>query len=131
MRLRVVLYATAFLMWPLLVRPQTPTNASSSAPSSLPDTSNYPIAELMPTPPSGVLARLESKEQEKRGPIYTLTGDVRIDYNWDCCGLSIEYRRLALGSVRRKDNECCSVTFTLAGVASAGSQYFKRTERIF
>jgi LPS-assembly protein len=58
-------------------------------------------------------------------------GGVQVAYNWDCCGLSIEYRRLALGSVRRKDNECCSVTFTLAGVASAGSQYFKRAERIF
>jgi LPS-assembly protein len=58
-------------------------------------------------------------------------GDVQVAYNWNCCGLSVEYRQLALGSVRRNDNECCSVTFTLAGVGSAGSQYFKRSERIF
>jgi LPS-assembly protein len=58
-------------------------------------------------------------------------GGIQVAYNWNCCGVTVEYRRLALGSVRRNDNECCSVTFTLAGVASAGSQYFKRTERIF
>jgi LPS-assembly protein len=57
-------------------------------------------------------------------------GGIQVAYNWDCCGLSIEYRRLALGSVRN-ENECCAVSFTLAGVGAAGSQYFKRSERIF
>ncbi len=57
-------------------------------------------------------------------------GGIETTYNWDCCGLSVEYRRLALGSARN-ENECCSVSFTLAGVGSAGSQYFKRAERIF
>ena len=57
-------------------------------------------------------------------------GGIRAAYNWDCCGLTIEYRRLALGSVRN-ENECCSFSFTLAGVGSAGSQYFKHAERIF
>jgi LPS-assembly protein len=57
-------------------------------------------------------------------------GGIQVAYNWDCCGLTVEYRRLALGSVRN-ENECCSFTFTLAGVGSAGSQYFKRAERIF
>jgi LPS-assembly protein len=57
-------------------------------------------------------------------------GGIQTTYNWDCCGLSIEYRRLALGSVRN-ENECCSFSFTLAGVGSAGSQYFKHAERIF
>ena len=58
-------------------------------------------------------------------------GGIQVAYNWNCCGVTVEYRRLALGSVRRNDNECCSVTFTLAGVASAGSQYFKRTNESF
>ena len=57
-------------------------------------------------------------------------GGIRVAYNWDCCGLSIEYRRLALGSVRN-ENECCTFTFTLAGVGAAGSQYFKHSEQIF
>jgi LPS-assembly protein len=57
-------------------------------------------------------------------------GGIRVAYNWDCCGLSIEYRRLALGSVRN-ENECCTFTFTLAGVGAAGSQYFKHAEQIF
>jgi LPS-assembly protein len=57
-------------------------------------------------------------------------GGIQATYNWNCCGLSIEYRRLALGSVRN-ENECCSVRFSLAGVGAAGSQYFKRSERIF
>jgi LPS-assembly protein len=57
-------------------------------------------------------------------------GGIQASYNWDCCGLSIEYRRLALGSARN-ENECCTVRFTLAGVGAAGSQYFKRAERIF
>ena len=57
-------------------------------------------------------------------------GGIQTAYNWNCCGLSIEYRRLALGSARN-ENECCTVRFTLAGVGAAGSQYFKRAERIF
>ena len=57
-------------------------------------------------------------------------GGIRAAYNWDCCGLSVEFRRLALGSVRN-ENECCTFTFTLAGVGAAGGQYFKHSERIF
>jgi LPS-assembly protein len=56
-------------------------------------------------------------------------GGIQVAYNWDCCGLTVGFRRLALAV--RNENECCSVTFTLAGVGSAGSQYFKRAERIF
>jgi hypothetical protein len=37
-------------------------------------------------------------------------GGIRAAYNWDCCGLSIEYRRLALGSVRN-ENEMLHLYF--------------------
>jgi LPS-assembly protein len=57
-------------------------------------------------------------------------GQIQTSYNWNCCGLSIEYRRLALGSVRN-ENECCTVRFTLAGIGAAGNQYFRYADRIF
>jgi LPS-assembly protein len=54
-------------------------------------------------------------------------GGIQTSYNWDCCGLSVEYRRLALGSVRNENQY--SFNFTLAGVGAAGN--LKHSERIF
>lgn len=54
-------------------------------------------------------------------------GGLQASYNWDCCGLSIEYRRLALGSVRNENSY--SFNFTLAGVGAAGN--LKHSEQIF
>ena len=54
-------------------------------------------------------------------------GGIQSSYNWDCCGLSVEYRRLALGSVRNENQY--SFSFTLAGVGAAGN--LKHSERIF
>jgi len=48
-------------------------------------------------------------------------------YNWDCCGLSLEYRRFALGAVRN-ENEY-RFTFTLANVGAFGN--LKRQERLY
>jgi LPS-assembly protein len=48
-------------------------------------------------------------------------------YNWDCCGLSLEYRRFALGAVRNENQYRFS--FTLANVASFGN--LKRQERLY
>ena len=53
-------------------------------------------------------------------------GGIQSSYNWDCCGLSVEYRRLALGSVRNENQY--SFNFTLAGVGAAGN--LKHSERI-
>jgi LPS-assembly protein len=82
MRARTFLFITALMLCHLQLRPQTLTKQfpSASGPSSLPDAPDYPIAEVVAAPPSGVLARLESKQQEKHGSVYTLTGEVRIDY---------------------------------------------------
>jgi LPS-assembly protein len=82
MRVRTFLFITALMLCHLQLRPQTLTKQfpSASGPSSLPDAPDYPIAEVVAAPPSGVLARLESKQQEKHGSVYTLTGEVRIDY---------------------------------------------------
>ncbi len=54
-------------------------------------------------------------------------GGIQASYNWDCCGLSVEYRRLALGAVRNENQY--SFNFTLAGVGAAGN--LKHSERIF
>jgi len=48
-------------------------------------------------------------------------------YNWDCCGLSLEYRRFALGAVRN-ENEY-RFTFTLANVGAFGN--LRRQERLY
>ena len=46
-------------------------------------------------------------------------GGAQTTYNWDCCGITLEYRRLALGSLRNENYE--SFNFTLAGVGTAGN----------
>jgi LPS-assembly protein len=48
-------------------------------------------------------------------------------YIWDCCGLSLEYRRFALGSVRNENQYRFS--FTLANIGAFGN--LKRQERLY
>jgi len=48
-------------------------------------------------------------------------------YNWDCCGLSMEYRRFALGAVRNENEYRFS--FTLANVGTFGN--LRRQERLY
>ena len=48
-------------------------------------------------------------------------------YNWDCCGVSMEYRRFALGSVRNENQ--FRFAFTLANIGTFGN--LRRHERIF
>jgi len=54
-------------------------------------------------------------------------GALQTSYNWDCCGLAMEFRRLALGSVRNENQ--FRFSFTLLNVASFGNM--KRQERLF
>ena len=44
---------------------------------------------------------------------------VQTAYNWDCCGLSVEYRRFALGSVRNENQ--FRFNFALANIGSFGN----------
>ena len=48
-------------------------------------------------------------------------------YTWDCCGVSLEYRRFALGSVRNENQYRFS--FTLANIGSFGN--LRRQERLY
>ncbi|PYX33865.1 MAG: hypothetical protein DMG80_04415 [Acidobacteria bacterium] len=51
----------------------------------------------------------------------------QITHNWDCCGLSVEYRRFALGLVRNENQ--FRFAFSLANVGAFGN--LKRQERLY
>ncbi len=57
---------------------------------------------------------------------------VQTSYNWDCCGVSLEYRRFALGSSEanfsRNENQF-RFTFALANVGAFGN--LRRQEKLF
>ena len=52
---------------------------------------------------------------------------VQTSYNWDCCGLSVEYRKYELGSVRNEN--AYRFNFTLVNIGTAGN--LRRAERLF
>lgn len=54
-------------------------------------------------------------------------GGAQASYNWNCCGLTLEYRRLALGPERNENFE--SFNFTLAGIGTAGN--INRSQSIY
>jgi LPS-assembly protein len=52
---------------------------------------------------------------------------IQASYNWNCCGLAVEYRKFELGSVRNEGTYRFS--FTLANIGAAGN--LRRAERLF
>ena len=54
-------------------------------------------------------------------------GAIQTSYNWDCCGLSVEYRKFQLGNTRNEN--VYRFNFTLAGIGTAGN--LRRAERLF
>jgi len=54
-------------------------------------------------------------------------GSGQLTYNWDCCGINLEYRRYALATVRNENQYRFS--FTLANIGSFGN--LRRGERLF
>ncbi len=54
-------------------------------------------------------------------------GAFQWSYNWDCCGVSMEFRRFALGSVRNENQ--FRFAFTLANIGTFGN--LRRQERLF
>jgi LPS-assembly protein len=52
---------------------------------------------------------------------------VQSSYNWNCCGLSLEYRKYDLGTVR--NDGTYSFNFTLANIGTAGN--LRRAESLF
>lgn len=58
---------------------------------------------------------------------YLQYATAQTSYNWDCCGLSLEYRRFALGAVRNENQYRFS--FTLANIGAFGN--LRRQERLY
>ena len=54
-------------------------------------------------------------------------GSAQLAYNWDCCGVNVEYRRFSLAQVR-KENQF-RFTFALANIGAFGN--LRRGERLF
>ena len=54
-------------------------------------------------------------------------GALQTSYNWNCCGLSLEYRKYELGAARNEN--VYRFNFTLANIATAGN--LRRAERLF
>ena len=54
-------------------------------------------------------------------------GSFQSSYNWDCCGLSMEYRRFALGTVRNENQ--FRFAFTLANIGTFGN--LRRQDKLF
>jgi LPS-assembly protein len=52
---------------------------------------------------------------------------IQTAYNWNCCGLNVEYRRFALGAVRNENQ--FRFTFALANIGALGN--LRRQERLF
>jgi len=52
---------------------------------------------------------------------------VQVTYNGNCCGLSLEYRRIALGQVRTENQ--FRIAFTIANIGTFGN--LRRQEKIF
>jgi LPS-assembly protein len=52
---------------------------------------------------------------------------IQSSYNWNCCGLSVEYRKYDLGTVR--DEGAYRFNFTLANIGTAGN--LRRAESLF
>jgi LPS-assembly protein len=54
-------------------------------------------------------------------------GSAQMTYNWDCCGINLEYRRFALGQVRNENQ--FRFSFALANIGAFGN--LGRRERLF
>lgn len=52
---------------------------------------------------------------------------IQTAYNWNCCGIAVEYRKFELGQVRNTPGY--RFNFTLANIGAAGD--LRRTERLF
>jgi LPS-assembly protein len=54
-------------------------------------------------------------------------GAIQASYNWNCCGLSVEYRKYELGTARNENSY--RFNFTLANIGTAGN--LRRTQQVF
>lgn len=101
----------------------TVTKVTSSA------TSNFSQMRVLlgygsPTRPGLALGGGAGIDLKERDAQYTT---LQAGYNWNCCGLSVEFRQYNLGPVR--DENSYRFNFTLANIGSAGN--LRRSEALF
>src|SRR3954468_21800052 len=73
----------------------------------------------------GLSAAISASVDANKGLIQS--SGVQGNYNWDCCGVSLEYRRNALGPLRTEDQ--FRFSFTLINIGTFGS--LQNNDRIF
>ena len=73
----------------------------------------------------GLSAAFSASVDGNRGVIQS--SGMQGNYNWDCCGVSVEYRRSALGPLRTEDQ--VRFSFTLTNIGTFGS--LQRNDRLF
>ncbi len=73
----------------------------------------------------GLSAAVTASVDGARGVIQS--SGVQSNYNWDCCGVSVEYRRSGLGPLKTEDQ--VRFNFTLINIGTFGS--LSRNDRIF
>jgi LPS-assembly protein len=54
-------------------------------------------------------------------------GAIQVSYNWNCCGVSVEYRKYELGTARNDNGY--RFNFTLANIGSAGN--LRHSDQVF
>jgi LPS-assembly protein len=54
-------------------------------------------------------------------------GAIQTSYNWNCCGVSVEYRKYELGTARNDNGY--KFNFTLANIGSAGN--LRHADQVF
>ena len=74
---------------------------------------------------AGIDLNAGSPLDDSSGPLQYLT--VQAGYNWNCCGLSVEYRKYDLGAIRNEGDY--RFNFTLANIGSAGN--LRRSQSLF
>ena len=74
---------------------------------------------------AGIDLNAGSPLDDSSGPLQYLT--IQAGYHWNCCGLSLEYRKYDLGAIR--DEGTYRFNFTLANIGSAGN--LRRAESLF
>ena len=74
---------------------------------------------------AGIDLNAGSPNDDSSGALQYLT--IQSSYNWNCCGVSIEYRKYDLGAIRNEGSY--RFNFTLANIGSAGN--LRRSESLF
>jgi len=69
----------------------------------------------------------EAMQEAMQEPEAFFAPPMQASYNWNCCGLSVEYRKYDLGTVR--DEGAYRFNFTLANIGTAGN--LRRADALF